>query len=211
MVSNVFVVGWLSEFVFRVCDGQFAWRSWFCTDTLEVCLMTVSKSPRCPCLLEGSVCVGVENGIRKGPPKTDAFCVVSVFRCSWSFDMSHGEWTFRLAPRSVAKPRTSSNLQLKVDAVSVRRDWCGVKNKWQGRNPNLRCGIGVVLLNQEVCVWRGCLGWSLFTEQRDRRCCYIVYTGRTSLRMACGGSRIGDCVCFAKSSSTGDCFMFAQR
>ena len=29
VVSNVFVVGWLSEFVFRACDGQFAWRSWF--------------------------------------------------------------------------------------------------------------------------------------------------------------------------------------
>ena len=67
----------------------------------------------------------------------------------------------------------------------------------------VRCGIGVVLLNQEVCVWRGCLGWSLSSEQRDRRCCYIVYTGRTSPRMACGGSRIGDCGCFAKSSSTG--------
>ena len=49
VVSNVFVVGWLSEFVFRACNGQFAWRSWFCTDTLEVCLMTVSKS-------DGAVC-----------------------------------------------------------------------------------------------------------------------------------------------------------
>ena len=43
-----------------------------------------------PCLMERSVGVGVENGIRKGPPKTDAFCVVSVFRCSWSFHMNHG-------------------------------------------------------------------------------------------------------------------------
>ena len=58
--------------------------------------------------------------------------------------------------------------------------------------------------------WRSCLGWSLSSEQRDRRCCYIVYTGRTSLRMACGGSRIGDCGCFAKSSSTGVRFMFGQ-
>ena len=40
-------------------------------DTLEVCLMTISKSPRRPCLMEGSVGVGIEIGIRKGPPKTD--------------------------------------------------------------------------------------------------------------------------------------------
>ena len=63
-----------------------------------------------------------------------------------------------MAPRIVAKRRTLNNLQLKVDAVSVRRDWCGFKNKWHGRNPNVRCGIGVVLLNEEVRVWRGCLG-----------------------------------------------------
>ena len=116
-----------------------------------------------------------------------------------------------MAPRIVAKPRTLSHLQLKVDAVSVRRDWCGFTNKLHDRNPNLRCGIGVVLLNQEVRVWRGCLGWSLSSEQRDRRCCCIVYTGRTSLRMACGGSRIGDGVYFVKSSSTVVCFMFGQR
>ena len=34
--------------------------------------MTVSKSPRCPCLMVRSMGVGVEIGIRKGPPKTDA-------------------------------------------------------------------------------------------------------------------------------------------
>ena len=73
VVSNVFVVRWLSDFVGRACNGQFAWRSWFCTDTLEVCLMTVSKSPR---RLDGALC--------------GSFCVFSVFRCSWSFDMSHG-------------------------------------------------------------------------------------------------------------------------
>ena len=55
VVSNVFVVGWLSEFVFRACNGQFAWRSWFCTETFEVCLVTVSKFPRRPCLMERSV------------------------------------------------------------------------------------------------------------------------------------------------------------
>ena len=38
----------------------------------DVCVMTVSKSPRRPCLMERSVGVGIEKGIRKGPPKTDA-------------------------------------------------------------------------------------------------------------------------------------------
>ena len=63
-----------------------------------------------------------------------------------------------MAPRIVAKPRKLPNLQLKVDAVSVRRDWCGFKNTWHGRNPNVRCGIGVVLLDQEVCVLAQLLG-----------------------------------------------------
>ena len=31
VVSDVFVVGWLSEFGGRVCNGQFVWRGWFCT------------------------------------------------------------------------------------------------------------------------------------------------------------------------------------
>ena len=181
MVSNVFVVGWLSEFVFRACNGQFAWRSWFCIDTLEVCLMTVSKSPRRPCLMERSVGVGIENGTRKAPPKNRrVLCrqCLQVFM-EFRYEPPRRECPFRMAPRIVDKTPTLPNLQLKVDAVSVRRDSCGFKNKWHGRNLNVRCGIGVVLLNQEVCVWRGCLGWSLSTQQRDRRCCYIVDTGRT--------------------------------
>ena len=42
--------------------------------------------------------------------------------------------------------------------MSVRRDWCGFKNKGHGRNPNVMYGIGVVLLDQEVCVLAQLLG-----------------------------------------------------
>ena len=108
VVSNVFVVGWLSEFGGRVCTGQFAWRSWFCTDTLEVCLMTVSKSPRCPCLMEGSVGVGIEIGIRKGRPKTDGLCL-QCLRVFMEFryeprrhgENGHFEWHHALWPNDV--------------------------------------------------------------------------------------------------------------
>ena len=57
----------------------------------------------------------------------------------------HGEKDTRMAPRIVAAtPRTSSDLQLYVDAVSVCHDLRGFTYEWLGRNA--RSELALVLI-----------------------------------------------------------------
>ena len=70
----------------------------------------------------------------------------------------HGEEDTRMAPRIVAAtPRTSSDLQLYVDAVSVCHDLCGFMNEWLGRNAHLEWAL-VLLRWFTRCVF-GAVAW----------------------------------------------------